>query len=102
MVVNDEVGVMVDSTSEPLSDVEADLKAELTNEWPRKALGCSFSGRVLTYQSAGGILSFRPALYVIATTVICFGFCAIFFHPREVGEFAVSIRRCLLDNILAI
>ncbi|XP_022760465.1 squamosa promoter-binding-like protein 7 isoform X2 [Durio zibethinus] len=45
-------------------------------------------------------LGYRPTVFVIATAAICLGMCAVFFHPNTVGEFAVTIRRCLLERVL--
>ncbi|XVF66316.1 hypothetical protein PTKIN_Ptkin10aG0025600 [Pterospermum kingtungense] len=39
----------------------------------------------------------RPTIFLISTTAICLGMCAVFFHPNKVGEFAVTIRRCLFE-----
>lgn len=74
----------------PLLNREAVIEAAIVKEapWPRKS---SCRGRC-----AGPILTFRPSIYIIAAAAICLGICAVVFHPRRVGEFAVSIRRCLL------
>ncbi|KAF7837176.1 squamosa promoter-binding-like protein 7 isoform X2 [Senna tora] len=47
---------------------------------------------------ARGFLSSRPAILMIASVAICVGVCAVLLHPGRVGEFAVSIRRCLFSN----
>ncbi|KAK4266467.1 hypothetical protein QN277_027383 [Acacia crassicarpa] len=43
-------------------------------------------------------LARRPAILMIAALTVCFGVCAALLHPGRVGEFAVSIRRCLFNN----
>ncbi|XP_054805595.1 squamosa promoter-binding-like protein 7 [Prosopis cineraria] len=45
-----------------------------------------------------GFLSSRPAILMIASVAVCLGLCAALLHPGRVGEFAVSIRRCLFSN----
>ena len=50
----------------------------------------------LTYRSRG-VLGFRPAVLVIASVALCVGICAAILHPGRVGEFAVSVRRCLFN-----
>lgn len=40
----------------------------------------------------------RSLLYVITTVAVCFGVCAVILHPHKVGNFAISIRRCLFDH----
>ncbi|KAF6138672.1 hypothetical protein GIB67_009866 [Kingdonia uniflora] len=41
----------------------------------------------------------RPfVLIVVASAALCFGVCATLLHPQKVGQFAISIRRCLFGN----
>ncbi|XP_028759863.1 squamosa promoter-binding-like protein 7 isoform X2 [Neltuma alba] len=47
---------------------------------------------------ARGFLCSRPAILMIASVAVCLGVCAALLHPGRVGEFAVSIRRCLFSN----
>lgn len=103
ITVDGRVDVMVGSTSHersetvPLLSKKAVMKANLIKKWPRVANFCT-SGEVSRSRSSGAFLRFRPVLYVICAAAICLGFCAVLFHPHKVGEFAVTIRRCLFDN----
>ncbi|XP_022721858.1 squamosa promoter-binding-like protein 7 [Durio zibethinus] len=67
------------------------MNVNLSKECPRKSCSPIF---------ATTTLRFRPAVFVIATAAICLAMCAVFFHPNKVGEFAVTIRRCLLNKVL--
>ena len=40
----------------------------------------------------------RPLIFVITAVTVCFGVCVAIFHPQKVGEFAMTIRRCLLEK----
>jgi hypothetical protein len=40
----------------------------------------------------------RPLIFVITAATVCFGVCAAILHPQKFGEFATSIRRCLLEK----
>ncbi|KAJ4968859.1 hypothetical protein NE237_015560 [Protea cynaroides] len=44
------------------------------------------------------VMTPRFLLLSFAAAVMCFGVCAVVLHPHKVGEFAISIRRCLLSN----
>ena len=103
ITVDSRLGVIVGSTSDersetvPLLSKKAVGKANLIKELPSVAKRCT-SGEVLRSRSGGMFLRFRPTLLVISATAICVGFCAVLIHPHKVGEFAVTIRRCLFDK----
>lgn len=92
ITVDGRLGVTV-----PLLSKKAVGKANFIKELPSVAKCCT-SGEVLRSRSSGMFLRFRPALFVICATAICVGLCAVLIHPHKVGEYAVTIRRCLLDK----
>ncbi|RWW34698.1 hypothetical protein GW17_00000522 [Ensete ventricosum] len=47
------------------------------------------------------IMRTRFPLFVIVSVVLCLAACIILLHPHEVGEFAVSIRRCMFGGSTA-
>lgn len=57
-----------------------------------------FSGRPGYRYLTRGFLGSRPAILMIASVAVCVGVCAAILHPGRVGEFAVSIRRCLFSK----
>ncbi|KAG8480960.1 hypothetical protein CXB51_025645 [Gossypium anomalum] len=75
------------SETVPLLNKEIIMNVNLSKGYSRKS--CGF---------ATMRLSSRPAVLIIAATAICLGMCAVIFHPNRVGEFAVTIRRCLFDR----
>ncbi|XWS13986.1 hypothetical protein CRYUN_Cryun36dG0085300 [Craigia yunnanensis] len=79
------------SETVPLLNKEIIMNVNLSKECPRKP--CSPIFATTTLRS-------RPAVFIIATAAICLGICAVFYHPNKVGEFAVTIRRCLFDRVL--
>ncbi|KAM2656994.1 hypothetical protein EV1_012418 [Malus domestica] len=103
ITVDGRLGVIVGSTFDersetvPLLSKKAVGKANLIKELPSLAKRCT-SGEVLRSRSGGMFLRFRPTLLVISATAICVGFCAVLIHPHKVGQFAVTIRRCLFDK----
>ena len=102
IMVNGKLGVMEDSTYSKRSEIisllnrETVSKANLMKE--REATCRASSGEVLNSRRMA-FLRFRPTLFIIATTAVCLGICSVLFHPHKVSEFAVSIRRCLLDKL---
>ncbi|XP_057959413.1 squamosa promoter-binding-like protein 7 [Malania oleifera] len=72
----------------PLLDSEAVVKFNHIEWQPRNSCGRIFSTKVISSR----------LVFVIATVAVCFGICAVLFHPHKVGEFAVTIRRCLFDT----
>uniref|UniRef100_A0A5B7AUV9 Putative squamosa promoter-binding-like protein 7 n=1 Tax=Davidia involucrata TaxID=16924 RepID=A0A5B7AUV9_DAVIN len=85
------LNVMVGSTSidrseaVSLLDREVVMNVDLIKEQPMK--------------SCNTTLTSRPFVFVIAAAAtVCFGICVVLLHPQKVGEFAVTIRRCLFDN----
>lgn len=104
ITVDGKLDVMLDSNSNqrsetlPLLNKKAAMKANLIKQWPREGNCGNSSGEVLRSRSSGTVLGFRPTLYVISAAAMCLGICAVIFHPHKVGEFAVTIRRCLFDK----
>ncbi|PIA39408.1 hypothetical protein AQUCO_02600098v1 [Aquilegia coerulea] len=70
--------VVMDLTSVPLTAV-----------WPKKT--CS---RFLPTT----MMSSRPLFLITTAAVMCFGICAVVLHPNKVGNFAVTIHRCLFGR----
>ncbi|XVF28447.1 hypothetical protein REPUB_Repub15cG0029900 [Reevesia pubescens] len=79
------------SETVPLLNKEIIMNVSHSKECRRKS--CSPVYATTTLRS-------RPAIFIIATAAICLGMCAVLFHPSGVGEFAVTIRRCLFDRVL--
>ncbi|TYJ14405.1 hypothetical protein E1A91_A10G116400v1 [Gossypium mustelinum] len=76
------------SETVPLLNKEIIMNVNLSKDYSRKS--CGFATMRLRS---------RPAVIIIAATIICLGMCAVIFHPNRVGEFAVTIRRCLFDRV---
>ncbi|XP_075113294.1 squamosa promoter-binding-like protein 7 isoform X1 [Nicotiana tabacum] len=70
----------------PLLDAELALRVKEQSGKP-----CGFLVRKT-------VLTSRTLVFVITGFAVCLGLCATFLHPRKVGEFAMTIRRCLFDN----
>ncbi|XP_030507139.2 squamosa promoter-binding-like protein 7 [Cannabis sativa] len=104
IMVNGKSGFMEDSTYNKrietisLLDRETILKANRKKEWPSDSVCRVSYGQVLSSRRRV-ILGFRPTLLVIATAAVCVGICSVLFHPQKVSEFAISIRRCLLNKL---
>lgn len=101
ITVDGKLDVILGSTSNersetlPLINKKASMKANLIQQWPREANCGNSSGEGLSSRSSGTFLGFRPTIYIISAAAMCLGICAVVFHPHKVGEFAVTIRRCL-------
>lgn len=78
-----------DATKVPLLKGEVVVNVHL-HESPR-----NHSHRLLLTRR---ILTSRPFVMAIAAIGICFGVCAVVFHPQRIGQIAISIPRCLFDN----
>ncbi|KAL9240859.1 hypothetical protein vseg_015032 [Gypsophila vaccaria] len=65
------------------------MRGNCNREWP-KTLGYIMTSKRLTIS--------RPLIYMIAAVAVCFGVCAVVFHPQKVAKFAVTIRRCVFDQ----
>ncbi|XP_022953236.1 squamosa promoter-binding-like protein 7 [Cucurbita moschata] len=61
----------------------------MVQENSRKSCGLLFSGTVFRRQTA---------LFAITFAAVCLGICAALVHSHKVGEFAVSIRRCVINT----
>lgn len=79
------------SETVPLLNREIIMNVNLNKECPRKSCSPIFTATTLRS---------RPAVLILATAAICLGMCAVLFHPNKVGEFAVTIRRCLFDRVV--
>lgn len=44
-----------------------------------------------------GLLTPRPAIFVMVSIAVCLGVCVAVLHPGGVTELAVSVRRCLFN-----
>nr|DAD37871.1 TPA_asm: hypothetical protein HUJ06_008512 [Nelumbo nucifera] len=55
-------------------------------KYPRKPCGYILSNRVINS---------RPLIFMVVAAAMCFGICAVLFHPHKVGELTVTIRRCV-------
>lgn len=76
------------STTVPLLRGEIVMSVKL-NERARKSCNPVFMKTAFTA---------RPLIFAITAATVCFGVCAAIFHPQKVGEFATTIRRCLLEK----
>ncbi|GAV63375.1 SBP domain-containing protein [Cephalotus follicularis] len=92
---NDKLGLVAGPTildrseTVPLLNREVVMNINLVKEWPRRLHGPVLSSTVF---------SSRSAILVITTAAVCFGICAVLLHPKKVGEFAVSVSRCLSNK----
>ncbi|OVA11415.1 Transcription factor [Macleaya cordata] len=91
MAMEKRLGSITNSAFQERSETIPLLNGEVTTDvthqqWPKKSCGRIFSST---------ILSPRPLVLIVAVAALCSGVCAVVFHPHKVGEFAVSIRRCL-------
>lgn len=59
-------------------------------EHSRKSCGLLFSGALFRRQTT---------IFAVTFVAVCFGVCAALVHSHKVGEFAISIRRCLIDKL---
>ena len=59
-------------------------------EHSRKSCGLLFSGAHFRRQTT---------LFAVTFVAVCFGICAALVHSHKVGDFAVSIRRCLINKL---
>ncbi|XP_042518335.1 squamosa promoter-binding-like protein 7 [Macadamia integrifolia] len=50
-----------------------------------------------SYISPRTVMAPRSIVLFVAAVVMCFGICAVLLHPQKVGEFAISIRRCVFS-----
>ncbi|KAG4126565.1 hypothetical protein ERO13_D10G164500v2 [Gossypium hirsutum] len=76
------------SETVPLLNKENIMNVNLSKDYSRKS--CGFATMRLRSHAA---------VLIIAATAICLGMCAVIFHPNRVGEFAVTMRRCLFDRV---
>ncbi|KAK9725607.1 hypothetical protein RND81_05G156900 [Saponaria officinalis] len=75
--------------SDALLDREACMNGNGNGEWPKR-LGYLMTSKRVTIT--------RPLVYMIAAVAVCFGVCAVAFHPQKVAKFAVTIRSCVFDQ----
>ncbi|KAF3614585.1 putative sugar transporter ERD6-like 16-like [Capsicum annuum] len=92
-VVPDKHNIEFDSTywegtsTVPLLDAELALRVKEE----QSVKSCGFLVRKTVVTS-------RTLVFLITGFAVCLGLCATFLHPRKVGEFAMTIRRCLFDR----
>lgn len=48
---------------------------------------------------SGPLCRRQTTLFAVTFVAVCFGICAALVHSHKVGEFAVTIRRCLIDKL---
>lgn len=73
----------------PLLSRDVVKRMNLLEERPRKSCSRFFTNKYLAS---------HRLIFVIAAAAVCFGTCAVVFHPQQIGHFATTIRRCLFDN----
>ncbi|CAN4091681.1 unnamed protein product [Withania somnifera] len=56
------------------------------------------SGKSCGFLVRKSVLTSRTLVFLITGFAVCLGLCATLLHPRKVGEFAMTIRRCLFDK----
>lgn len=81
--------------SEHVALLNADCVMSVTpyKEQPEKSLNHMF-----TYYNDKKLLTARPIIVVVALVTVCFGICAVVFHPQKATSIAITIRRCLFDD----
>ncbi|CAL9088094.1 unnamed protein product [Musa acuminata var. zebrina] len=81
--------------------VEHDVNVLLVNEEISHRQHCHHNlGKKCAFDDifSNKITRTRFPLFVIVTVVLCLAACIILLHPHEVGEIAVSIRRCMFGG----
>lgn len=61
-------------------------------ELPKKPLN-----QLFTYKTSR-LFTPRPLIVTVALVTVCFGICAVVFHPQKATSIAITIRRCLFDD----
>ena len=58
------------------------------------------TNRIFTYNTNKNNRLFptRPLILVATVVTLCFGICAVVFHPHKAAAIAITIRRCLFDD----
>lgn len=77
--------------SETAPLLNAEVIMSVNNSKEQQRMSCN-----LLYTKT--VLPSRPLFFLVSAVAVCFGVCAIVFHPQKVGEIAVTIRRCLFDQ----
>ncbi|KAJ9555989.1 hypothetical protein OSB04_010603 [Centaurea solstitialis] len=55
------------------------------------------SNHMFTY-NANRLFTSHPLILAVALVTLCFGICAVVFHPHKSTAIAITIRRCLFDD----
>ncbi|KAF8401584.1 hypothetical protein HHK36_012529 [Tetracentron sinense] len=76
------------SETVPLVYEEVVMNVNLVKVPPRKSCG-----RLLSNTITGSRL-----VLIGVTVALCFGICAVLLHPHQIGEFVVTVHRCLFDK----
>ncbi|XP_071705262.1 squamosa promoter-binding-like protein 7 [Rutidosis leptorrhynchoides] len=82
--------------SETIGLLNADCVMSVTpyKEQPEKPLN-----RMFTYNyNTNRFFTPRPLILAVAVVTVCFGICAVVFHPQKATTIAITIRRCLFDD----
>lgn len=77
--------------SEAAPLLNAEVIMSVNNSKEQQRMSCS-------PLNTNSVLPSRPLFVLVSAVAVCFGVCAIVFHPQKVGEIAVTIRRCLFDH----
>lgn len=81
--------------SENVGLLTADCVMSVTpyKEQPKKP-----SNRMFNYYNTNRLFTPRPLILAVALVTVCFGICAVVFHPLKATAIAITIRRCLFDD----
>ncbi|KAI3687328.1 hypothetical protein L1987_81023 [Smallanthus sonchifolius] len=81
-------------TSETIGLLNADCVMSVTpyKEQPEKPSNHMFNHKTNRFFSA------RPLILMVALVAVCFGICAVVFHPHKAAAIAITIHRCLFDD----
>ncbi|XP_076929997.1 squamosa promoter-binding-like protein 7 [Bidens hawaiensis] len=95
VLVNDDDEISTaDQVPEQIGLLNADYIMSVTpyKEQPKKP-----SSRIFNYKS-NKLFTLRPLILAVALVTVCFGICAVVFHPHKAAKIAITIHRCLFDD----
>ncbi|KAM0046449.1 putative transcription factor SBP family [Helianthus debilis subsp. tardiflorus] len=80
--------------SEKVGLLNADCVMNVTpyKEQPKKP-----SNRMFNYKTTR-FFTLRLLILAVASVTVCFGICAVVFHPHKAAAIAITIHRCLFDD----
>ncbi|XP_035831571.1 squamosa promoter-binding-like protein 7 isoform X2 [Helianthus annuus] len=84
----------VHEESEKVGLLNADCVMNVTpyKEQPKKP-----SNRMFNYKTTR-FFTLRLLILAVASVTVCFGICAVVFHPHKAAAIAINIHRCLFDD----